>query len=56
MQFAIQIIKPSGLRELLKDNSGVLGFTTRKHAERMTERLAACGSSDDVYEVVEQPN
>jgi hypothetical protein len=53
-QYVIQVIHPNGQAKLLTDDSGVLTFNDRDHAERMTWRLAYCNSGD-LYEVTELP-
>jgi hypothetical protein len=53
-QYAIKIIRPDGQTKLLSDDAGVLTFDSRERAERITSRLAYCGSGDR-YEVTELP-
>jgi hypothetical protein len=52
MQYAIKVIHPDGRSKLLANHSGVLTFSSRDHAERMTWRLSAA-SDGDLYEVTE---
>ena len=53
MQYAITIIHPNGETELFADPSGVVEFSSRDDAERMTWRLAACNDGN-LYEVTER--